>query len=337
MPAGQSNKNLKIFIGNNTNPFGSVIESLSTLTTNTTLQNFNMNFSASVGNYYVSAWVDVDNSGTLTPGDYFGWQDTGTVTPSATNATLSSGSNVSKDIFLSTYGGSGTTATVTINLPGPSTGKTLYLFADTDAHLSNGVTGTSQVTTNGASSYVLSLYNIPNNNYYIYAMLDTTGSGTVDTGNIIAYRAGSNTNTTPNGASGWSFYTMAGNATFTLANNVWMTPSTYSVSGTINLPSAQPTKTCVIKYDLDNTQSNGIYYSTQMPCGNSATVAFTSTNVPTANYYVFVEVVSNINAQASGDYTGYMGTGTNTPPGATTVALSSSNVTGISITPTVIP
>jgi len=335
-PGTQNGKPLKIFISNSA-AFGSPVETLTFTTTNTIIQSYSQTF-ASKGNYFVAAWVDVDSSGTLTPGDYYGWYNLGSNTPGSANMTLASGSNTGKDFHLSTHGGSGTTATITVTLPGVDTGKSLYLFIDNDAHLGNGATGVTRVTTNGTQSYAMPIYNVPAGNYYVYAILDATGSGGIDTGNIMLYRGGANANTTPTSAAGLLAYTMGGNSTFTSANNIWLTPSAYSVSGTITLPSAQPTKTCVIKYDLDNNLANGYYFSTSMPCGSSTTVNFTSPNVPTANYFVYVEALTNINAPASGDYTGYVGgTGTSTPPGATTLAHFGANSTGVNVTPTVIP
>jgi hypothetical protein len=186
-PGKQSAKNIRIYLDNNTNPFDGASTTLSDTTSNTVSQAYSFDTLTVSGNFYLSAWVDVDNSGTLNAGDYFGWYRGGSNQPGSTNYSITSATTNTANVVLSTYASTtGTTATATINLPSASTGKDLYVVLDADQDLSNGWVGGTHVRTDGNTSYVVPIMNTPSGSYHMNIFLDNDTNFAKNSGDLFA-------------------------------------------------------------------------------------------------------------------------------------------------------
>ena len=131
--------------------------------------------------------------------------------------------------------------------------------------------------------------------------------------------------------------TATGNTAVAIANTVFRTSSSYSISGTITLGAASPTKVCNILIDQDNNLSNGFTDGVQISCGSSTSVPFTLSLVPTGSFFLATHADNNDTVVNTGDYFGYHnGTGM-AAPGAASVTVTAADVASVNLTPQLVP
>lgn len=336
-PATQNAKNLRIYLDNNTNPFDGATETLSSTTNNQISQTYSFDTLSSSGTFYLSVWVDVDGNGSLSSGDYFGWYRGGSNEPASANYTVTANTTNDANIGLSTYASpTGTTATVTVNLPSASTGENLAVFLDYDQDGANGWVGLTLVRTDGSSTYVVPLKNIPAANYHLNVFKFNNETFSKSAGFMVATRNGTAMNPVPP-LTTTNAYTTSGNTAVTITNSVFRTSSSHSITGTLTLGAAQPSKSCIVMIDQDNNLGNGFTDGVKFACGSSTAVNFTLSFVPAGNFYLVTHVDNNDGTVNSGDYFGYHSSGSTSAPGATTISVAGANVTGANFTPTSIP
>lgn len=278
------------------------------------------------GNYYITLFVDMDNSGwtnsgngPLTPGDFAGiYGVTPPITnwmapfPANPNAVLP-GSNL--DIHCDTYpvtyqtptpvptpyGGSGEISG-TITIPAGQNTKTLMLFIDMDLNPNNGneLTKTAEtvISTDNAGTFDYTVTGLPVGTYYVYAAA-TTG-GPVESGD-------------PVGIYGTTYPVFPGspNVSVTDSGNtqadITMVVTTANLWGRMYLPAAAPGKNYYVLLDTDTDGSNGFISLATGVCGGSPYVDYSLAVPLPGNYYVYgyVDVDSSGGAPNCGDYIGF--------------------------------
>lgn len=143
------------------------------------------------GTYFVRAWKDVDNNGTLNAGDYYGYYQNDLGEPLAVQVSEGQMVDVSFQVSIFQGGGGGGTGTIngTVNPGGYNVeGMTIFLYTS----LQNWQTWNA-ISTTTVHNNSFSFTNVDEGTYYVDGWLDVNSNGVFDTGDLYAY-TGSNPN-----------------------------------------------------------------------------------------------------------------------------------------------
>jgi uncharacterized protein (DUF2141 family) len=142
------------------------------------------------GTYYIRAWKDVDNNGTLNEGDYYGYYANDLGDPKAVQVPEGEMVTVNFQVSIFAGGGGGATGAISGVLTGGfnTTGMTIYLYTS----LQDWQNWNALYTTS-PSNNTFFFGDLDPGTYYVDGWLDTNSNGQLDSGDLYAY-----TGTDPN-------------------------------------------------------------------------------------------------------------------------------------------
>lgn len=175
LPASATGKNYYIYVFDTFTGFSDADAVISGICGTEPSNPYSLNLPA--GNYYMVAYIDNDNNGIPSPGDYVGVYDAlWPEWPTGATMTITDGENINCSINLVT-GSANLIGRVNLYETAPGKSCQIFLDVDTDYTNSNYIAYTSILIWEGILSVDFSLLVLVPGNYYIYAGVDMDNSG----------------------------------------------------------------------------------------------------------------------------------------------------------------